>query len=101
VQKALSLTLKVRSSMQIIFNNTFKKQYTKLNSILQRKVDITIEKFETNPFDPSIMNHNLTGKFTGIKSIRVNHNMRIIFTEEGGYTIVTMIQIGGHGEVYK
>ena len=35
--------------MRIIFKSTFEKQYRKLNSILQRKVDIAIEKFEVNP----------------------------------------------------
>jgi mRNA-degrading endonuclease YafQ of YafQ-DinJ toxin-antitoxin module len=87
--------------MQIIFNNTFERQYRKLNPILKRKVDIAIEKFEVNPYDISLMNHNLTGKLVGYKSIRVNYNVRIIFTEEGGYTLVHMIQIGTHDEVYR
>jgi len=87
--------------MQIIFNSTFEKQYRKLNPILQRKVDIAIEKFEINPYDISLMNHNLTGKLIGYKSIRVNYNIRIIFTEEGGYTLVRMIQIGTHDKVYR
>ena len=87
--------------MQIIFRGTFEKQYKKLNPVLQRKVDIAIEKFVTNPFDISLMNHNLTGKFLGLKSIRVNYNIRIIFKEENGYTIVEMIQIGTHDEVYR
>lgn len=52
--------------MRIIFNSTFEKQYRKLNPILQRKVDIAIEKFEVNPFDISLMNHNLTGKLVGV-----------------------------------
>lgn len=87
--------------MRIIFNNTFEKQYRKLNSILQRKVDIAIEKFEVNPFDISLMNHNLTGKLIRFKSIRVNYNIRIIFREIDGYTVVEMIQIGTHDEVYR
>ncbi len=87
--------------MRIIFNTTFEKQYRKLNSILQRKVNIAIEKFEVNPFDISLMNHNLTGKLVGYKSIRVNYNIRIIFREEDGYTLVEMIQIGTHDEVYR
>ncbi len=87
--------------MRIIFNSTFEKQYRKLNPILQRKVDIAIEKFEVNPFDISLMNHNLTSKLVGYKSIRVNYNIRIIFKEEGGYTLVEMIQIGTHNEVYR
>jgi mRNA-degrading endonuclease YafQ of YafQ-DinJ toxin-antitoxin module len=87
--------------MRIIFNKTFEKKYRKLNSILQRKVDIAIEKFEVNPYDISLMNHNLTGKLVGYKSIRVNYNIRIILKEEGGYTLVEMIQIGTHDEVYR
>jgi mRNA-degrading endonuclease YafQ of YafQ-DinJ toxin-antitoxin module len=87
--------------VQIIFNKTFEKQYSKLSPILQRKVDIAIEKFEVNPYDISLMNHNLTGKLIGYKSIRVNYNIRIVFTEEGGYTLVQMIQIGTHDEVYR
>ena len=87
--------------MRIIFNKTFEKQYRKLNFILQRKVDIAIEKFEVNPYDISLMNHNLTGKLAEFKSIRVNYNIRIILKEEGGYTLVEMIQIGTHDEVYR
>ena len=87
--------------MRIIFNNTFEKQYRKLNSVLQRKVDIALEKFEVNPFDISLMNQNLTGKLVVYKQIRVNYNIRIIFREEDGYTLVEMIQIGTHDEVYR
>jgi len=58
--------------MQILFRDTFEKQYRKLSSILQRKVDITIEKFQINPHDSSLMNHSLTGNLSGLKSIRVN-----------------------------
>ena len=47
------------------------------------------------------MNHNLTGKLAEFKSIRVNYNIRIILKEEGGYTLVEMIQIGTHDEVYR
>lgn len=87
--------------MKIIFKSTFEKQYMKLNPILQRKVDIALEKFESNPFDISLMNHNLTGKLFGYKSIRVNYSTRIIFKEEGGYTLVEIIQIGTHDDVYR
>jgi addiction module RelE/StbE family toxin len=87
--------------MRIVFKSTFEKQYEKLGHILQRKVDISIEKFEVHPFDPSLMNHALTGKLLGLRSIRVNYNIRIVFREENGYTLVEMVQIGTHDKVYR
>lgn len=47
--------------MNLRFHKRFDKRYEKLTPKLQAKVDEAIEHFVTDPFDPSLKNHGLTG----------------------------------------
>ncbi len=86
--------------MKVIFKKDFIKQYGKLQKHQKKKVDATIDIFENNPFDIHLKNHPLSGDLEGRRSISVSFDLRIIFTEEGGYITVTMLQVGTHNQVY-
>lgn len=68
---------------------------------LRDKVVQTIEKFVKNPFHPSLNNHQLTGKMAAFRSISITGDARIIFQEFDHYTVVVMLNVGGHNEVYN
>ena len=86
--------------MKIVTTDRYDKKYKKLTASLKDKVDSVLERFVKNPLDPSLLNHNLQGKLKGLKSIKVGFDLRIIFKEEKGYTLVIMIDLGKHDEVY-
>lgn len=68
--------------MEIFTTDNFNKKYKKLNNNLKLKIDIALDKFIINPFDISLLNHNLQGKLKGFKSIKARFDLRILFKEE-------------------
>ncbi len=86
--------------MEIVTTDKFNKKYKKINQNLKIKIDQALIKFTVNPFDISLMNHNLQGKLKGFKSIKAGFDLRIIFKEEKGYTLVIMIDLGKHEDIY-
>ena len=86
--------------MEIITTDNFNKKYKKLSNGLKTKVDSVLERFMRNPFDAALMNPSLHGRLKGFKSIKAGVDLRIIFKEEGGYSLVVMIDLGKHDEVY-
>ncbi len=86
--------------MEIVTTDKFDKKYKKLSTNLKDRVDSVLNKFIKNPFDPSLLNHNLQGRLKGLKSIKVGLDLRIIFKEENGYTLVLLVDLGKHDEVY-
>ena len=87
--------------MKIKFHRRFKKQYKKLPDHLKQKTKQVVQQFVEDPFAPSLKNHNLTGRMQDLRSISVTSNLRIVFQEFDGYTLVILLDIGGHGKVYK
>ena len=86
--------------MNIQFHKNFKKRYKKLSSKLQDKVDNAILRFRDDPFDSILKNHKLSGRMEGRRAVWVTGNVRIIFREYQDYTLVVMLDVGGHSEVY-
>lgn len=86
--------------MNIFYSKKFVKSFEKLPMKLKKKVSEKIELFIQNRFDEALNNHSLKGGFVGLRSISVNGDLRIIFKEEKGYTIVIMLNIGSHSQLY-
>ena len=86
--------------MKIVTTDKYDKKYKKLSTDLKNRVDYALERFIKNPLDPSLINHNLQGRMKGFKSIKAGIDLRIIFKEEGGYTLVIMIDLGKHDNIY-
>lgn len=86
--------------MNIFYSKKFVKSFEKLPIKLQEKVSEKIGLFIQNRFDEVLNNHSLKGKFVGLRSISVTGDLRIIFKEEKGYTIVIMLNIGSHSQLY-
>jgi len=87
--------------MNIFYSKKFVKSFEKLPVKLQKKVSEKIKLFVHNRFDDSLNNHALKGAFVGLRSISVTGDLRIIFREEKGYTIVIMLNIGSHSQLYS
>ncbi len=86
--------------MNINFHKSFQKSYRKLDSKIQKKVDIAIHKFRTNPSDKTLRNHPLTGNLQGKRVFSVTGNVRVVFEEYDNYVLVVMLDVGNHPQVY-
>lgn len=87
--------------MKLVFHKKFDKAYVKLPKKMQVKVDETIVVFRGNPLEKFLRNHALQDNLKGKRAISVTGDVRIIFEEYQGYTIVEMLNVGKHTKVYK
>jgi len=85
--------------MKIKFHKNFEKQYRKLNQKQKEKVQEKLELFLTDPFDKTLHNHPLKGKYLDYRSINISGDLRAIYkmvnTDECQFII-----LGSHSELY-
>ena len=86
--------------MQIYYHNRFLKQMEKLQDYQKIAVTDTIDIFREHPFDPSLNNHALKGPMKGARAISAGFDLRIVFEQRDGYTLVIMLAVGSHEEMY-
>lgn len=86
--------------MLIKYHKHFEKHFAKLQPRFKQKVIATIKCFAKNPSAPQLRNHALTGRLAGQRAISVMGDMRIIFEEYDNYTLVIMLDVGTHNQVY-
>jgi addiction module RelE/StbE family toxin len=87
--------------MNLRYSKKFGASFRKLPSADKTAVIHVIELFQQHPFDPSLCNHALTGNMSGKRAIAVDHDLRIVFTERNNYQDVTLLDVGGHADVYR
>lgn len=87
-------------TQKIIYLRRFDKQLAKLQKPQKLAVADAIVLFGKNPFDPVLKNHKLKGNMQGRRSFSAGFDLRIIFEERDGYTVVIMIAVGRHEDVY-
>ncbi len=68
---------------------------------MRTKVDGVIEIFIKDHFDARLHNHPLHGSLHGRRSLCVSDDIRILFQEFDGYTVVIFFKVGGHSEIYR
>ncbi len=86
--------------MKIIYSRKFLKRYRRLDYKLQMKIADRTEIFKQNPSHPLLRNHALHGEMQGKRAISVTGDMRIVFQEFEGYTVVLFLDVGKHSLVY-
>lgn len=86
--------------MKIVYHKKFLKNFDKLEYRRQAAVRETIDRFRKNPLDSILRNHPLKGGMKGQRSLSAGFDLRIIFDERDGYTVVIMIAAPTHEEVY-
>ncbi|MBT4384856.1 type II toxin-antitoxin system mRNA interferase toxin, RelE/StbE family [Candidatus Peregrinibacteria bacterium] len=86
--------------MKIDYHKSFQKAFKRLDRKLQNKVIERIRLFQSDVNYPLLKNHALIGSMKGKRAISVTGNVRIIFEEYEDYTLVVMLDVGGHSQVY-
>ncbi len=86
--------------MKIEYHKTFTKAFDKMDQKHQEKIMKVIRYFQVDPFSPTLRNHPLKGSMAGRRAFSVGGGMRIIFKEYEDYTLVLMLDVGSHNQVY-
>lgn len=84
--------------MVIETTKAFDKQYAKLNLKVKISFKRRITLFKANPFDVSLRNHALKGKYLGIRSIDITGDVRALYTTQGD-TVIIFGFIGTHSQL--
>lgn len=85
--------------MIIQTTKSFDKQYSKLNVKIRKQFKNRINTFRDNPFDISLRNHALKGKYLGYRSIDISGDVRALYTVKGN-TIIIFGFVGTHSQLY-
>lgn len=88
-------------SMIINFSKVFLKQLRKLPPQEKELVNQAIEVFKVNPFEVSLRNHKLQGIQKGIRSISAGYDIRLLYIEKNGHTLILFMRVGTHEDVYE
>ena len=85
--------------MIILWHRKFKKSFKKTPDNIKDKFDSCMEIFLEDKFDYRLHNHALIGKYSGLNSINITGDWRVIYKEIDAST-VTMMDIGTHSQLY-
>jgi addiction module RelE/StbE family toxin len=85
--------------MIIETTKSFDKQYAKLSIKVKTSFKQRIEMFKANPFDTTLRNHALKGKYLGFRSIDITGDVRALYTTQGDMIIIFGF-IGTHSQLY-
>ncbi|MBE9019008.1 type II toxin-antitoxin system mRNA interferase toxin, RelE/StbE family [Chroococcidiopsis sp. CCALA 051] len=92
---------------KIVISSKFKRafrKFTRRNTQLQARIEETITALSDDIFNPSLGTHKLEGKLSGLLSCSCGYDCRIVFAieteEESGETLVVLLDVGTHDEVY-
>lgn len=86
--------------MVISTTRAFDKQYSKINPNIKVAFKKRLAVFKVNPFDTTLRNHALKGKYFGFRSIDVTGDVRALYTTHGD-TVILFGFIGTHSQLYK
>ncbi len=85
--------------MKIVLRPSFLKNIKKLDLSIRSKFVERKLLFETNPLNPLLKNHSLSGEYGGCRSINITGDYRALYFTDGDACI--FIRIGTHSELYE
>lgn len=88
--------------MEVAFSSSFRRAFKKIvlnDQNLESKFWEKMRVFLSDPYDPRLKTHKLSGKLKELWSFRLDYDVRIIFFFEGKDRAI-FVDIGSHEEVY-
>ncbi|PAF46224.1 addiction module toxin RelE [Helicobacter sp. 12S02634-8] len=87
---------------QIIYTKAFKKSFKKLSIALQGEVlDILYRLACGEALEPKYKDHLLKGKLKGFRDCHIRPDLILIYEKDYPMLILTAIDIGNHGDLFK
>ena len=68
---------------------------------LRGKFAIILRDLESDPFQPHLKYHNLSGKLKGVQAVSITHSYRITLTVLITEKEILLLDVGSHDEVYR
>lgn len=84
---------------QIQFTKDFTKQFKKLRSNQQERFYERLELFKKNPYDRTLRDHALKGKYKGYRSVDIEGGLRALYYIHEDRVILFGL-IGTHSQLY-
>ena len=81
------------------FDRRARKFLTKHPDLRPRFAE-TLAQLATDPFEPSLRLHPLTGKLQGMQAVSLTYSYRITLTVQVTEHEILLLDIGSHDEVY-
>lgn len=91
----------LKTGMKIKYHKKFLKRFDKFSLKDKKRITKAIKRFLKDPFNEQLKNHKLAGKLSKCRAISVTGDIRIIFKEFDEYTLVILLNVGTHNQVYK
>ena len=85
--------------MIILFHKRFIKKHEKLHPKEKELVAQKIEIFGVDPFNETLRNHALHGKYAGYRSIDIKSDLLALYREESP-DVARFCYLGTHHELY-
>jgi addiction module RelE/StbE family toxin len=92
--------VKKERSMKVEFHKAFAKQLGKHPTKVQLAFQKRLEIFLSEQFNETLSNHNLSGKWSGYRSINISGDLRAIYKLKDKDTAY-FIAFGTHSQLYK
>jgi mRNA interferase YafQ len=92
--------------IKLVVSKNFRKRYKERirgNKKLVKRVEERIKLFIEDRYNPILKDHKLQGKYLGLGAFSIAGDLRIIYREnnEGEISIIDLLDIGTHNQVYE
>lgn len=87
---------------EIVLSSRFRKAFKRKvrgNKILETRFRERVTVFQSDPFDPRLKTHQLSGQLEGLWSFSVDYDVRVVFSLLETNRAL-FVDIGTHEEVY-
>jgi mRNA-degrading endonuclease YafQ of YafQ-DinJ toxin-antitoxin module len=87
---------------EIVLSSGFRKAFKRKvrgNKTLETRFRDRVAIFQSNPFDPRLKTHQLSGQLQGLWSFSIDYDVRVVFSFIEPSRAL-FVEIGTHEEVY-
>lgn len=85
--------------MQYVLSKRFEKDFVKLSKPIKNKVLLVLQNFIQDPYNQTLRNHRLSGKWSNHYSINVTGDVRAVYVFIKD-DVVHFVAVGSHSELY-
>ena len=84
----------------MLFPSTrFKKRFDALSQKIQAQIEIRLDAFVADQFDPLLNDHSLHGEYEGCRSINITGDMRLVYKKMDADKYLLVI-VGTHHQLF-
>jgi mRNA interferase YafQ len=77
------------------------RKFIRRHPELTGELDLVLKQLETNPYEPRLRLHALSGKHRGKYAVSLTYSHRIVLMLRVSAKEIALLDIGSHDEVYR